>query len=856
LLFLFFNPQQIKSFTTFVSIKKNRHLLYPVHIEQKIGFDKIRELLRSYCLGQLGINEVDAIAFSTSQQNILEMLEQTKECKHVLQFEDSFPENSYADLTQCLDRIRIEGTWIQLQELVELRKTIIVISAIVGFFKSREEGLYPRLTELAGNVTIHKLLVDRIDAILDRNGRIKDNATPELAYIRRSIGMKRSEVSKIMQRLLKEAKNEGWADSETEISLRDGRLVIPINASSKRKLKGFIHDESATGKTSFIEPAEAFEKNNEITELEFEEHREIIKILMAFTDFVRPYREELLKSQQFLGTIDFLMAKSKLAIELDAVAPVMVNTEMVRFAYARHPLLYLSHKKEGKTVVAQYMDLDVKQRILLISGPNAGGKSVCLKMVAMLQYMVQCGLLIPVSEKTECGIFANIFIDIGDEQSIENDLSTYSSHLKNMKYFLDHADAKTLFLIDEFGAGTEPLLGGAIAEAILEDLNKKGSYGIINSHYTNLKHFASETEGLVNGAMLYDNENMKPLFKLQIGAPGSSFAFEIAENMGLPKAIIQKASEKIGQQHIDFDRSLKEVERDKQFVARKKQEIDEKEAHLRDVLNRYNTKMEDVTRKKKEILDQAHSEAKTLLKNTNKVIENTIRQIKETNAEKESTRIARQELEEFKIKTEEVRLSDEERINRKIEQIKQKQDRRQNKTTKPNPVLDKAPSKKVELLDSAIAVGDKVQMKGQQAFGEVLELDNKNAIIAFGTIRSRTLIEKLQKVSNATFKNATHSDKPSSTQKTNFDLMEKRLHFSSEIDVRGKRSNEAIPLVMEFVEQAIVLGITHIQILHGKGDGILRSQIRTFLQTVDVITSFSDAPLEMGGSGITIIEIE
>ena len=831
-------------------------MLYPLHIEQKLGFDKIRELLQSYCLGQLGINQVNEMTISISHHAIVEMLGQTKECKQVLQFEDSFPQNSYVDLTPCLNRIRIEGTWMQLQELGELRKSIIVIYAIVSFFKSREEGLYPQLTELAGNVTVHKLLVDRIDSILDKNGRIKDNATPELAHIRRSIGSKRSEVNKIMQRLLKDAKNEGWAEGETELSLRDGRLVIPVNASSKRKLKGFIHDESATGKTSFIEPAEAFEKNNEITELEFEEHREVIRILTDFTDFVRPYREDLLQSQLFLGTIDFLMAKSKLAIELEAVAPIVLNEQMVRFAYARHPLLYLSHKKEGKTVVAQYLDLDVKQRILLISGPNAGGKSVCLKMVGLLQYMLQCGLLIPVSEKTECGIFDNIFIDIGDEQSIENDLSTYSSHLKNMKHFLEFANAKTLFLIDEFGAGTEPLLGGAIAESILENLNAKGCFGIINTHYTNLKHFATQTDGLVNGAMLYDSENMKPLFKLQIGAPGSSFAFEIAENMGLPKAIIQMASEKIGHQHIDFDKSLKEVERDKQFIARKKQEIDEKEAHLRDVLNRYNAKMEDVNRKKKEILDQAHGEAKILLTNTNRVIENTIRQIKESNAEKETTKTARQELEQYKTETEDTRVTEEERINRKIGQILQKQERRQNKTTKTIPAIGKAESQKAEILDSPIAVGDKVQMKGQQAFGEVIELDGKNATVAFGTIRSRTMIDKLQKVSNATYKKATHSAKPSSTQKTNFDVMEKRMNFKSEIDIRGKRSNEALAIVMEFVEQAIVLGITQIQILHGKGDGILRTQIRTYLKTVNVIQSFSDAPLEMGGAGITIIELE
>ena len=834
-----------------------KNLLYPQYIEHKIGFDKIRNLLKSYCLGQLGFKNVQEMEFSTSFHSIIEMLEQTKESKHILEFEDSFPENNYVDITSCLDRIRIEGTWMQLQELSDLRRSLIVIHSLVSFFKSREEGLYPRLTELSGNVAIHKIIIDRIESILDKNSKIKDNATPELANIRRSISSKRSEVNKIMQRLLKDAKNEGWADSETELSLRDGRLVIPVNASAKRKLKGFIHDESSTGKTSFIEPSEAFDKNNEITELEFEEHREIIKILTLFTDFLRPYREDLLQSQEFLGTIDFLLAKARLAIELEAVSPILYNEQLVRLVDARHPLLYLSHKKEGKRVVSQMLDLDTTQRILLISGPNAGGKSVCLKMVGILQYMLQCGLLIPVSEKSECGIFDNIFIDIGDEQSIENDLSTYSSHLKNMRHFLEFANNKTIFFIDEFGAGTEPLLGGAIAESILESLNNKGCFGIINTHYTNLKHFASQTNGLVNGAMLYDSENMKPLFKLQIGAPGSSFAFEIAENMGLPKSIIQKASEKIGHQHIDFDKSLKDVERDKQFIARKKQEIEEKETHLRDVLNRYNSKMEDINRKKKEILDQAHSEAKTLLNNSNRVIENTIRQIKESNADKESTKIARQEIETYKAKTEEIRVTEEDRINRKIEHIKQKQDRRLNKVNKASTTsISKPDFRKVELLNTPIETGDKVQMKGQQAFGEIIEIDGKNAIVAFGTLRSRITIDKLQKVSNSTFKKETQTLKSPASKKTNFDLMEKRLNFKSEIDIRGKRSNEALSLVMEFVEQAIVLGITQIQILHGKGDGILRSQIRTYLKTVNVIQSFSDAPVEMGGAGITIIEIE
>ena len=834
-------------------------MLYPSQIEQKIGFDKIRELLRQYCLSGLGVKQVNELSFSDSFTEIEHNIALSAEFKQVYQFEDTFPDNNYVDLSECLARIRIEGAWIQLQEIVDLRRSLAAIYSIVAFFRGKEEGLYPRLRQLAGSVEVHKIIVDRIDSILDRNGKIKDNATPELANIRRQISVKRSEVSKIMQRLLKEAKSEGWAETDTELSIRDGRLVIPVNASAKRRMGGFVHDESATGKTSYVEPAEAFEKNNQVTELEFEEHREIVKILTSFTDFVRPYREDLIAAYYFLGTIDFLRAKAKLAVEMEAVAPKLFDEQVIRLEKARHPLLYLSHQREGKPVVDQRVDLSPKQRILLISGPNAGGKSVCLKMVGILQYMLQCGLLIPVGESTECGVFDNIFIDIGDEQSIENDLSTYSSHLKNMKFFVDNAGSRTIVLIDEFGAGTEPMLGGAIAEAVLDRLHSLGCFGVINTHYTNLKHFATQTEGIVNGAMLFDSENMRPLFKLRMGTPGSSFAFEIAENMGLPKDLLLKATEKVGIKHVDFDKTLKEVEREKQYLFNKRQEMDEKEAHLRQVLDKYNTKLEEINKKKKEILDNAHSEAKILLDGSNKIIENTIRQIKESSADKEKTKVARQELEAFKVQTEDKRQIEDERILKKIEHIQQKQVRRQQKhvNQQSQDGIPKPKKAAVQILDPVIREGDTVRIAGQHMPGEVSEIEGKNVIVSFGQLRTHTKLEKLQKISEADFKRLTHNPEANRVRSNvNAEIREKRLHFKPEIDVRVKRSEESMKFVMEFVEKDNVLGITQIQVLHGKGNGILRSQIRTYLKTVNVVKNFSDAHIDMGGAGITVIEIE
>jgi len=832
-------------------------LIYPKHFEQKIGFDKIRSILHHHCLCDSGKKNVDAMRFSISYADICEKLAQTNEYKHILLFEDTFPESNYVDLTENLIRIRIGGTWMQTEELSDLRRSLITIFAIIIFFKHKEEDQYPQLRKRALQIEHHKIVIDTIDVILDKNGKIKDNASPELAQIRRKLNKLKSEVASVMHRLLKEAKQEGWTEADTEISVRDGRLVIPINSTHKRKFKGFIHDESSTGKTSFIEPAESFEKNNAILELEFVEHREIIRILTQFTDFLRPYRDDLIVSYEFLGFIDFVRAKGKLAIELDAVMPNVFDEQIVQYKSARHPLLFLSHKKENKNVVAQDIELTQKQRILVISGPNAGGKSVCLKMVALVQYMLQCGLLIPILSISKCGIFEQIFIDIGDEQSIENDLSTYSSHLKNMKFFVENAHEKTMVLIDEFGAGTEPLLGGAIAESILEKLNELHTFGIINTHYSNLKHFAMKTDGIVNGSMLFDSEQMHPLFKLSIGAPGSSFAFEIAQNMGIPKYILQKASEKIGHEHIDFDKTLKTIENDKQFIDKKILEIEEKEKHLNEVLHRYNTKLGEINTKKKEIIEQAHHETKQLLNNTNKIIEQTIRQIKESQAEKESTRSIRKELEDFKIQTELDTTAKEATIQKKIEQIRQREDRRINKQKEKNEVISdkhKPVGSTFEKIEPII--GDYVHIENQTAIGELIAIKGSDAVVSFGTFTTKVKLHKLIKDSKSDIKQKKVHSNQRLFSEINYNILEKRKHFVSELDVRGKRTDEALQLVTEFVEQAIVLGVTHIQILHGKGDGILRTFIHKYLKTVDMVVSFSDAHVELGGAGITVIELE
>lgn len=833
-------------------------MLYPDNFENKIGFNKIRDMLNAGCLSNLGRMRVDKIRFSTKYSFIETLVNQVDEFKQIILMEDDFPLNHFIDLTPAFKKIRIEGTYFLPEELFDLKRSLETIKAILKFFKSKEdEEKYPFLQKLAGNVKLYPFIFDRIDAIITKQGKIKDNASPELNNIRKDIRDKESTVSKRLHSILRDAQQNGLVDKDITLSVRDGRATIPVDASNKRKIKGLILDESATGKTAYIEPAEIVELNNDIRELYYAERREIVKILILFTDDIRPYIDDLLHAYDYMGMIDFIRSKAILANKLNGVKPIFYDKPMVEWKKAVHPLLYLSFKEESRTVVP----LDIKlnndnQRILLISGPNAGGKSVCLQTLGLLQYMFQCGLLVSMNENSEMGLFKNLFIHIGDDQSIENDLSTYSSYLLNMKNFLKSANNNTLILIDEFGSGTEPMLGGAIAEAILNKLNQKKVQGVITTHYTSLKHFASSTHGIENGAMLFDTAKIQPLFRLSIGEPGSSFAFEIARKIGLPEEILKNATEKIGKDHIDFDKNLKDILRDKRYWETKRDNVRRSEKRLEEQIAKYTLELESSKKSQKEIINKAKAEAEALLSGVNKQIENTIREIKESQAEKEKTKLARKKISDFKEKIREIDTEEEARINRKIEKLKNRKINREKHVNKnlEQQAIDKV-EKKEQADSNSYEKGDKVSLFGQDSVGEVLDINGNSVMVAFGNMITTIDKKRLEKISEKKYKQISKKTYGSS-QNSSYDFGERRLKFKPEIDVRGKRAAEALQIVNDFIDEAIVINMGTVKILHGKGDGILRQLIRQYLETVDVIKSYHDESIQFGGSGITIVEFE
>jgi len=825
--------------------------IYPDNFEVKIGFDRIRDLLKEICLSSLGQDRVDEVEFMTKPGRLTFELALTDEFSKLLQETDNFPASYFFDMRPALIKIRTEGRFLDVSELFNLKRSLETIMAIVRFIKQQKEEKYPTLKKLLEQVQVFPYVKDRIDQIITQHGNVKDSASPELARIRRELFAKQGNVSKRLHAILKQAQREGLIEDDATVSIRDGRPVIPISSSLKRKISGIVHDESATGKTSYIEPAEVVELNNEIRELEYAEKREIVRILIEFADDIRPYLDELMNQYEFLGTIDFVRAKARLANRMGAIKPALVWESQLEWVKAIHPLLKFNLEKEKREVVPLNITLSPNDHLLLISGPNAGGKSVCLKTVGLLQYMLQCGLLIPVHDSSLAGIFEQIFIDIGDEQSIENDLSTYSSHLMNMKFFLKNANNRTLVLIDEFGTGTEPMLGGAIAEAILDQLNQAGTFGVITTHYTNLKHFASAAEGIVNGAMLYNSHQMEPLFQLEIGKPGSSFAFEIARKIGMPEVILQEATDKIGKDHIDFDKHLRDVLRDKRYWESKRQRIRQVEKTLEDVSTRYETDLKKLNEQRKQILEDARAEAARILAEANKTVENTIREIRESQAEKEKTKAIRKQLETFK---EELVVEDkvqDEWIKRKIEKLKDKQKKRKEKKAK-DPEIRKDESKPV--LEKPIEVGDKVRIEGQDTIGDVLELSDKNAIVAFGQLRTTVSRKKLQLVSNNEAKREQRTYNQTKAN-VNKNLSEKRLTFKPDIDIRGQRAEEAIANIQAFIDEAIMLNVHELRILHGKGNGILKEVIRNFLKADPVVSSFRDEHVQFGGAGITIVEL-
>jgi len=812
-------------------LQKGLLVIFPVNFEQKTGFDTIRLMLREACLSEPGRNLVDEIKPAFSLKIISHTISQTEELRQILLFEQHFPSQDYIDMSGEIKRISTEGSYVEPDALLDLKLSLNTILSLLAFAKTERERSYPLLKELASDIFIDTSIVMRINQIVSEKGLIRDDASTELLRIRKAIISKQGTIQSRISKSLATAKREGWAQSNAEIVIRNGRLVIPLPAVNKRKIKGFVHDESATGQTVYIEPAEIFEINNDIRELEYAEKREIIRILILFADFLRPFIPELLKAYQFLGKVDFIRAKAKLALEIGGVKPLLSSKPYINWIEARHPLLFLSHQAQKKSVEPLNIILNADERILIISGPNAGGKSVCLKTVGLLQYMVQCGLLVPLRETSEVGIFKDIFIDIGDEQSLENDLSTYSSHLLNMKVMLENATGESLFLIDEFGSGTEPQVGGAIAETILSKLNAKNAFGVVTTHYANLKLLAGREKGIVNGAMLFDTRQMRPLFKLVIGKPGSSFAFEIAHNIGLSDEIIQLASEKIGTSQLDFDRQLEELETEKFELSKKEKQLRAADELLSELISKYESLTALLNEKKKQIISEAREEASQIVGKTNTLIEKTIREIKQTQASKEATKQLREEVKQHA-----------EKLSKPLAPV--------SSLVKPEIEVIPVKSAKPMILGDFVTIGE------ASAIGKLIRIDNDKAEVQFGTAMVKVALNKLLMAAKPLRKSETEGIRHYSQNNIINDLNARMANFRLTLDVRGKRADEALALVQHYIDEAALLNMDEVNILHGKGNGILRNLIRKLLQdTPEVFKAYDEEP-ERGGSGITVVRLK
>ena len=803
-------------------------MIYPSDFENKIGFRAIREHLNELCISEMGKEFVAKMTFCTDVDEIRTYLRLIQDFETLMQDGVPFPVRDYNDLREEFHHLAIDGTVISLESMFALKPTLSALSYIFKFFKSEASDKVPYLKALAEGISIDNHIFTEINRLIDDKGEIPDNASPELAEIRRDIRRKQSSIDHRMHKILIEAKSAGWTDSTAEMTIRDGRPVIPVRAADKRALRGFIHDESATGQTVYIEPAEIFETNNEIKELEYAERREINKILLAFTKILRPEIPNLTMAWRLLGLLDFIRAKALLAHEYNCVISEVIDEPMFDWIEARHPLLEQKLKGQGKQITPLDLKLGNDNRILVISGPNAGGKSVCLKTIGLVQYMLQCGLAIPVKIDSKCGIFHDMFIDIGDEQSLENDLSTYSSHLINMKELLEHGNERTLFLIDEFGTGTEPQLGGAIAEAILLKMNEKKSFGVVTTHYANLKLLADNHPGIVNGAMLFDTRYLQPLYVMMIGKPGSSFAFEIAKKIGFPNEILNSAAEISGREHLDFDQQLQQLEIEKKEVRKKEYELKVADKLLDEIVTKYKNHLAEIEKKKKQLLHEANKEAQALIDGANAKIERTIREIKEAQAEKNRTKELREEL-----KTMKQNLADEEKNLSKELKAEEKED----------------------LANPNLKVGDTVCINELEVIGELLEISDTDVTIQFGGVRLRTTADKLRKISRSQARKAQQN--PSYLRKSIMnDINEKAEKFNLTLDVRGQRGDEAVDNVAKYIDEANLLSIKEVSILHGKGNGILRKLIREYLSKQSCIQSFNDASLETGGAGITRVTLK
>ena len=860
-------------------------VIYPNNFERKLGFDEIRRLLKARCQSTLGQEKVDEMTFSTDADVVNEWLSQVREFRRLQEEHDDFPMQYFFDVRESIARIRLENTHLEEDEVWDLRRSLETIVNIVRYLERGAEETaqgdmkypYPALHKLTEDVVTFPAMLRRIDSILDKFGKIKDSASMTLAGIRHDLEKTQGSISRTLYTILHAAQRDGLVDKDAAPAMRDGRLVIPVQPQLKRKINGIVHDESATGKTVFIEPTEVVEANNKVRQLEAEERREVIRILTVFTDEVRPHVREIIDSYELLAKIDLINAKAEWAKLTNAFEPTVKAEPVIDWIRAVHPLLQLSLEKKGGRVVPLDIILKREKRLLLISGPNAGGKSVCLKTVGLLQYMLQCGLPIPIADRSTVGMFESIMIDIGDEQSIENDLSTYSSHLMNMKQMMKQANERSLLLIDEFGSGTEPTIGGAIAEAMLKQFWKAKTFGVITTHYQNLKHFAEDHEGVVNGAMLYDRHEMQALFQLSIGQPGSSFAIEIARKTGIPEEVIKDASDIVGQDYIQSDKYLQDIVRDKRYWEGKRQTIHQHEKKLEATGERLEAELTEIERQRKEILRKAKEEAEEMLRESNKRIENAIREIREQQAEKERTRKIREELDAFKEEVAEIDTrANDEAIERKIRQLQERKERREKRKAEKQQKLE-ARGEKLENTQTAdgnlspltsqpspLKVGDTVRIKGLTSVGTVESINGNSAVVLFGGMKTKMRADRLE-----------HAEKPKTSatkaeernqaiagsygvvsRDTRNVIDNRKLNFKQDIDVRGMRGDEAINAITYFIDDAILVGVSRVRILHGTGTGILRQLIRQYLATIPNVTHYRDEHVQFGGSGITVVDLE
>lgn len=841
-------------------------MIYPNNFEQKIGFDEIRSLLKSKCLSTLGKEMVDEMSFSADVDTVNEWLQQVKEFRRMLEETDNFPMQYFFDVRESVTRLRLEGTHMEEGEVFDLRRSMETICNIVKILTESEDAAYkyPALNRLAADVMTFPELIRQIDRILDKFGRMRDDASPALAETRRELSRTEGSISRTLYSILRTAQSDGLVEKDVTPTLRDGRLVIPVAPALKRKIRGIVHDESATGKTVFIEPAEVVEANNRIRELEAEERREVIRILKEFANLVRPHVHDILHSYRFLAVTDLIHAKVEFAERVQAIEPNVEPYPHIDWIRAIHPLLRLSLDKQGKQPVPLDITLTSERHILIISGPNAGGKSVCLKTVGLLQYMLQCGLPVPMGDRSQAGIFDSIMIDIGDEQSIENDLSTYSSHLANMKQMMRHGNDRTLLLIDEFGGGTEPQIGGAIAEAVLKQFCRRKTFGVITTHYQNLKHFADSHANVMNGAMLYDRHNMQALFQLAIGQPGSSFAIEIARKTGIPDEVIRDASEIVGSEYIQSDKYLQDIVRDKRYWESKRQTIHQHEKTLEQRIAKYENDIRELEQSRKDIMRRAKEQAEELLRESNRRIENTIREIRESQAEREETKRIREELNAFKDEVKDIDAkANDEMIERKMRQIQERKERKEKRKKDKQEKQDKAAATQQagqgsttagSIKTVTLAAGDTVRIKGLTSVGRIESTDGKMATVIFGDMRTKMRADRLEKADMP--KREEPKAYTAVGRQTRETIDNRKLNFRQDLDVRGMRGDEAINAVTYFIDDAILVGMARVRILHGTGTGILRQLIRQYLGTIPNVTHYRDEHVQFGGAGITVVDLE